>query len=123
MKRALRDSRLSEERYRRELARMAREAGWAEIGGRLIREDSNDCKSPVIGRTAWVPYAEWFQRLQQDDGARVTGGQQAVERAVTLALRGWRMTTRERRTVTWMLCEIEGFFAEWAEQEAQAASF
>jgi hypothetical protein len=87
---------------------MAREAGWAEVGGKLIRDQDGN----AVDRTHWVPRAEWYQRMQQDEGARTTGGQKAVERAVAFALRGWRLTTQERRTVTWMLHEIEGVFAQ-----------
>lgn len=117
----LRDARLARPEFRAELARRAREAGWQEIGGRIIREDSTDCKSPVIGRTKWIPYAEWFARMQQDAGARVDGGRDAVAKAVDLALRGWRMTPAQRRTVRWLLNDFESY-AQWQEDEAREAA-
>lgn len=121
MKVHLRDARLAREEFRAELRRRAHEAGWQEIGGRIIREDSTDCKSPVVGRTKWIPYAEWFARMQQDDGARVDGGREAVAKAVDLALRGWRMTPQQRRTVKWLLNDFESF-AQWQEEEARGAA-
>jgi hypothetical protein len=32
------------------------EAGWAEVGGRILR----DAEGEVVNRTRWVPFAEWW---------------------------------------------------------------
>ena len=111
------DMRLSDPSYRAELERMAREAGWAEVGGSIIRK-SNDYYSPdynvIVGRTHWVPFAEWYQRMQQSD-ANMPGGGAAVKKAIARALAKRPLTPQQRRTVRWMLNEHESFLREWEE--------
>jgi hypothetical protein len=69
------------------LRRMAGESGWAEVGGRVIRE-SQDYKSPVVGRTAWLPNAEWFQRMRQDLGSNGLSTQGEIKVATDRYLAG-----------------------------------
>ena len=45
------------------LRKLAEQAGWAEVGGRIIRK-TNDPSSPdyneIVGRTHWLPRADWW---------------------------------------------------------------
>lgn len=47
---------LTDPKVRAELEGLAAEAGWAEAGGRLMRDDQGE----VVGRTKWAPKAEWW---------------------------------------------------------------
>lgn len=116
MRTALIDARLSDPAFRRELQRRAQEAGWAEIGGKLIR----DMTGKPVARTRWLPCAEWYQRMQRDPQARIPGDQPAVAKAVTLALKGEPMTPQQRRSVGWMLTDHETY-ALWLEEEQRGA--
>lgn len=116
MRVALQDARLSRPEFRRELRRMAAEAGWSEIGGQLIRDTDGN----PVDRTRWIPRAEWYQRMQATPEARRPGGRFAVERAVSLALAGEPMTVGQRRTVSWMLADYENY-ALWIEEEQRGA--
>lgn len=117
MKRPLRDQRLARPEFRHELQRRAHEAGWQEIGGRLIR----DTEGKPVGRTDWVPFSEWYARMQQTPEARIPLGQWGVARAVSLALKGEPMNPQQRRSVVWMLNDFESY-AAWSEEEYRAAA-
>ena len=116
MKFPLSDPRLSDPAFRRELERRAQKAGWAEVGGQLIR----DTKGRPVDRTKWLPCEEWYARQQRDPEARIPGGQWAVEKAVTLALQGESMNPQQRRTVAWLLNDHETY-ALWLEDEQPGA--
>jgi hypothetical protein len=96
------------------LRRMAGESGWAEVGGRVIRE-SQDYKSPVVGRTAWLPNAEWFQRMRQDLGTNGLSTQGEIKVATDRYLAGKPLSPKYQRTVDWMLNEIKHEEENWAE--------
>ncbi len=115
----LRDPRIAA--FAGRLRAMSREAGWAEVGGSIIRK-SEDYRSHdyqvIVGRTTWVPFAEWYQRMQQSD-AQMPGGRPGVELAVNKAVAGEALTTQQRRTVLWMLAECECPEGQWQEQQRQ----
>lgn len=76
---------------------MRGEVGWAEEGGRLIREvDSGGLKAEVTGRTSWIPNAEWWPGRPDGLNAR------AVQRAVDKAIAGDKLTASETRTIQYM---------------------
>lgn len=97
---------LSDVEVRAELAHMADEAGWAQVGGRMMREDATDQSSPVTGRTPWIAKHPWYgamtERLNEGD---------TVE-AVGKALTGAPMTAKEKRVVANMLHFAKGSLAE-----------
>lgn len=125
-KQAFVDERLTDT-ARAQLQHMANEAGWQEIGGRIVRAsdgsggDQSRGGRPtgeVIGRTSWVPNAPWFQRIQSTAGLPLNKSGAATRRAVTKALAGESIRTDERRHVQAMLDELDAMKAE-AEHEAQ----
>jgi len=87
------------------------------VGGILIRDTDGN----PVDRTRWIPRAEWYQRMQATPEARIPGGQWAVARAVSLAIKGEPMNPQQRRSVVWMLNETESY-AAWREEEARAAA-
>lgn len=111
----LEDPRLLDPEYRAALDMMARESGWAEEGGRIIRDPMT---GEVSGRTNWIAHAEWYQRLQQDEKARLPGGRKGVERAVQKAVMGEPMSVQEKRAVTFMLDEHKMLVDHWNESGA-----
>lgn len=104
----LQDDRLSDEGLVVDLRAMAPEAGWAEIGGSIIRAGAD---GEVTGRTKWLPNAPWFPVVQRD--ARLPGNQagRATQEAVRKAIAGEPMSAAERRHVEAML--------DWAETERE----
>jgi hypothetical protein len=84
---------------RAELERMAGEAGWAEIGGRMIRkpEYEGDPNPPVIGRTKWLPKADWWPgrvgKLNEDQ----------TREAVRKALAGEKLKKNEQAAIDYMI--------------------
>lgn len=111
----LEDPRLTDPEYRAALDMMARESGWAEEGGRIIRDHMT---GEVTARTKWIAHAEWYQRLQQDEKARLPGGRRGVENAVRKAVMGEAMNIQEKRAVTWMLDEHKIIMDHWNESGA-----
>lgn len=113
-----------------DLQRMAGEAGWAEEGGRLIRSGEGASadevrigrgheSGEVVGRTQWVPRAEWFQRMrQQMPGEQSHTSPGAIQNAVERYLAGKTLQGKDRRTIDWMLEEIEAERDAWAEQQS-----
>lgn len=88
---------LDNQDIRAELELMADEAGWEQVGGRMIREVADDPNSRVVGRTPWIPKQQWYadlpERLNEADTVR----------AVVKALGGKPMSAREKRVISNML--------------------
>jgi hypothetical protein len=78
---------------------MARAAGGEEAGGRH--------GDGMAGRTAWVPREAWFARMRRDMEASGLANERQIQAAVQKAIAGQRLGARERRTVEWMLAELE----------------
>ncbi|ULQ47391.1 hypothetical protein JN531_003700 [Flagellatimonas centrodinii] len=110
---SLQDDRLSDESVQSDLRAMAPEAGWAEIGGSIIRGARD---GEVTGRTPWVPFAPWFQSVQRD--ARLPGNSNgaATREAVRKAMAGEAMSAAERRHVEAMLDWADGEREEMAQR-------
>jgi hypothetical protein len=86
----LEDGRIQQ--YAADLVAMAPNAGWAEEGGKLLR----DANGNPTGRTAWIPRAEWFR-------AGMINSPSEVESAVQKAISGQPMSANEKRTVQGMM--------------------
>lgn len=109
---------LSDPDYRRELALMRDETGWAETGGRMIREPSADGLGEVTGRTSWVPRTEWWQ-------GRPAGLTEAeTKNAIDKALAGEKLGAGQQRAVDYMLNWARDTVVEPARQldEAERAA-
>ena len=80
---------------------MADEAGWEQVGGKILREDATDNTSNVTGRTPWIAKHAWYaampERLNEAD----------TKVAVAKALSGQPMTTKEKRVVANMIANGE----------------
>jgi hypothetical protein len=113
------DPRLRTPEYSEALEMMGRESGWAEVGGRIIRDPLT---GEVSDRTRWIAHAEWYHRMQQNENARLPGGRRGVERAVQKAVMGESMSVQERRAVTWMLDEHAMVLKHWEESGARSAN-
>ncbi len=81
------------------LNQMADQAGWAEVGGQLLR----DADGKPSGRTQWLPRADWYAELPKD--ARMN--QADTIAAVNKAINGEPMSAKEKRAVSAMLDHIE----------------
>jgi len=88
---------LADENLRADLLRMKQETGWQQVGGRMIRADANDWRSEVIGRTTWIPNAEWWP----DRPKGLTEAQ--VKKAINKALAGNNLTKRETEMVRYLV--------------------
>lgn len=89
--------------FRADLAGFADSAGWAEVGGKLIRQATyeGDPNPPVIGRTLWVPKAEWWgDYVRQHETGRLNATKAA--RAIEKALAGQPLGKAETRLVRWL---------------------
>lgn len=96
---------------------MATEAGWAQVGGQMIRADAADQSSPVTGRTPWIPKQPWYQMLPERLNEHDT------QIAVGKALNGEPMTAKQKRVVANMLDFAKASLAEqqkWREQAYDA---
>lgn len=69
--------------------------GWAEIGGRLLRE--NGTEGAVIGRTPWIPREPWWHGRPEGLTER------RAHAVVAAALSGRRLGCRERRYLHWLV--------------------
>jgi len=87
-------TRLQNPDVRAELERMAQHAGWAEKGGRLMRDPKTE---QVTGRTKWVPKETWWA----ERGVNLNEAQ--TRTAVRKALAGESLSGRERHLVEFML--------------------
>ena len=101
------EQRIADQTIRAELSVMKGETGWAETGGKLLRDAGDE--GNVIGRTHWVPNAEWWPGRPK--GLKET----EVRKAVDKALAGETLTTKERKMVEYM--------ADVAEQRVKLAAF
>lgn len=74
------------------------EAGWAEVGGRMIRtKHSEVAGDETITRTQWIPKAEWWP-------GRPGGLNEAqTKEAVRKALAGEKLNAKEKRAVDYMV--------------------
>jgi len=88
--------------FAEDLQAMAQDAGWAETGGRLLR----DADGKPNGRTVWIPRAEWFRSGMEGDSAKLA-------QHVADFLAGNAIPAKSRRTIEGML--------EWRESQENAA--
>ena len=95
------------QRYADDLRHMAPDAGWAEIGGLLIR-DSND---NAASRTKWIQRAEWFV-------AGMLNSPSASVEAVRKAIAGEPMLKPERLHVMGMMDWLDAQHLSEAGQDA-----
>lgn len=86
-----------------DLRSMAQDAGWAEEGGKLLR----DADGSVTGRTNWIARAPWFASGME---ARPDVLAQAVEDAVA----GRFVRAKQRRTIEGMI--------EWLNAQAEGSA-
>lgn len=80
--------------YRELFAQMSQETGWAETGGRLIRDATT---GDVTGRTSWIPRAEWWPDRPKD----LTEAQ--ANAAIAKAMNNEPLRVPEQRLVDYML--------------------
>ena len=79
--------------YRAELEAMAKNAGWQETGGKMVRDEEGN----VTGRTSWIPKEDWWPgRPDKLNPAQ-------VQEAVRKALAGEPLKVAEKRTIDYML--------------------
>lgn len=120
--------RLKEPEVQASLQRYAGESGWAEIGGRLLRENAEDNTSAVIGRTRWTPNANWWTNRPVNLKGDING--RATQSAVNKALRGDKLTPNEKKMVDFLvnmhdtdMTEGDRLRAEMEERDRQVAEF
>lgn len=88
---------LTDEAIRGHLTGMREDTGWAQEGGRILRENGDDQFSPVVARTTWIPNADWWP-------GRPKGLTEAqVKRAIDKALAGEKLTKRESDMVRYLV--------------------
>jgi hypothetical protein len=85
---------MADPEVRGELERMGGEAGWDEVGGRLLRDQDGN----VTGRTRWIPRAEWWQG--RPDPKRMN--EKAVRETVRKALAGEPLSRGEQRMIDYL---------------------
>jgi hypothetical protein len=90
---------------RADLKRMKDEAGWAQVGGKIIRETA-DGVSQVTGRTTWIAHHPWFAAMPERLNEHET------KLAVNKALAKLPMTAKEKRVVSHMIDMAKGMNAE-----------
>ena len=74
-----------------DLRAMAQDAGWQEVGGKMVRDAAGN-----ISRTKWMPRAEWFRAGMEGDPSRLA---QDIARFVS----GQNVPVKSRRTIEGML--------------------
>jgi hypothetical protein len=114
------DDRLQVEGSTESLRSMAARAGWAEHGGRLLR----DPDGVVIGRTKWMPNESWFAEMQRDKSTRMRPSD--LRDAVEKVIRGEKVTPQQARAVKYLLDEndrITNSFAKIEEEHGQMPHF
>jgi hypothetical protein len=85
------------------LRTMAGEAGWAEIGGRIIRDPDT---GEVTGRSKWIPKAKWWPG--KPEGMTEVDFRKAVDKAIA----GKPLGDRQRLGVEYALQYLEDMEAE-----------
>ncbi len=114
-----------------DMRKMASEAGWAAKGGSIIRDGVGASAEEiaqgrasevgaVIGRTKWIPNAEWYQGMRQSLGAKGLTGKGEIQMAVNQWLAGAKLGKRSQATVDWMLAKVETDRVAYAEQQGVA---
>ena len=93
----LTDQRLADPAFQSSLPRYAEGAGWAEEGGKLLRDANGD----AAGRTSWAPKADWWQ------GKPLGVTEKLVKAGVAKAVAGENMPMAEKNAVMWLLDVIE----------------
>lgn len=96
--------RMAEPGTRDALANMAREAGWEQEGGHIIRmteDPAHPDYAIVTGRTQWIPRADWWPERP----AKLNEAQ--VKEAVRKALAGEKLSAKETRAVDYMLDVVD----------------
>ena len=96
---------------RGELERMAQNAGWAEVGGRMIRREVNGGRGNEyeISRTKWIPKEPWFSELAERLPAKGRGYEEALKAAAS----GGKVSALERRVLTEMAERAETATTDW----------
>lgn len=86
------------------LQALGREAGWAEIGGRMIR-GSTDFSSPdyakVVGRTQWIPKAEWWPEFVRNPKTKLN--EEQLREAINKAVAGEKLRPQEQRAINYLM--------------------
>jgi hypothetical protein len=90
---------LEDLRIRETLDSMAKhEAGWAEVGGRMIRQQHSEVAGDeTISRTKWIPRADWWPGR----AGKLNEAQTQV--AVRKALAGENLSKREQQAIDYMV--------------------
>lgn len=96
--------------YRADIPRYVEGAGWAEVGGRLIRNADGD----AVGRTVWVPKADWW--VGKPEGVT----ESLLKKAAPKALAGEPMTAAEKNAIMWLLDVMEKDLTAQVSQEGEA---
>lgn len=96
------DERLNDDKYRGLLQTYANEAGWATVGGKLIRDHET---GDVKGRTTWEGKADWWQHAPKPLRA---GDGNFFREAVNKSLTGGKLTKSETAAVKWVLDHADG---------------
>lgn len=102
------------------LQAVEREIGWAEVGGRMIREaDTGGEKPEVVGRTSWVPKSNFWP--ERPTPKSITQG--AARAALRKVAAGQRLSTSEQRFIDyaekWL--DEQDAATKAAEEEARRA--
>jgi hypothetical protein len=71
--------------------------GWAEVGGRIIR----DASDRVCGRTPWIPRHPWW--LERPEGLT----ERRAHQVVALALEGRTLGDRQRAYLAWLVAQAD----------------
>ncbi len=99
-----------------QLRGMAEQAYWAQVGGSIVRDvptwalkDTESSRAAfafqqgdVVGRTTWIPAAEWFGQMRSDLGKAGLSKQADIRAAVEKAIAGGPLRAAETRTLAWM---------------------
>ena len=99
------------------LKRYANEAGWAEIGGKMIRSVADDYSAPVVGRTKWIPNADWWLDRPVNLKGDINGG--ATRNAINKALAGEKLKPNERKMVDYLIKQHDFEMTEGERQRAE----
>jgi GGDEF domain-containing protein len=96
---------------RAELERMAQNAGWADVGGKMIRKELNGGRGNEyeISRTQWIPHEPWFQDLSERLPAKGRGYVEALNAASS----GGKISALERRVLTEMAEKASVATTDW----------
>jgi hypothetical protein len=120
--------RIKEPDVQESLKRYAQESGWQQAGGQMIREVADDYSSPVIGRTQWLPNADWW--LTRPVALRGDMDGAATRKAINKAYRGEKLGKNEKQMVEFLIqmhdfdmTEGDKQRAELEEKDRQTAEF